>query len=213
MFGPPTHRLRGHRGFLLGGLVGLAAVVVFVLLVSDSETTAKASAPPPATYAALASNEPSGLPVAVIGSPTAVALGAKGPVFPAQQPDGSAGRGPLADTIRKLTVSAPDVSAWIAKSAEGGICVLASRHQPVIRGAYGLAISCATAEPMDSGTMLELQNPNNATNIVVGVVPDDVSAVEVTFGDGRSETVPAAGNTWSLESSAQVTNTQTVVGG
>jgi hypothetical protein len=119
----------------------------------------------------------------------------------------------VVDSIRKLPISLPDVSAWIAKSAEGGICVLASRRQPVVQGEYGVGTSCVPAALLDSGTVLELRPDGSNVGTIIGVVPDNVSAVRVTLSNGTSDTVPAGGNAWALESDAHFVSTESVVGG
>jgi hypothetical protein len=203
-----------RRWFSLAcGLLALAAMISFVLL-NGSGATAKASASSPPSYSVLSSTAPTGLPLVTPGSTEAVALGAKGPTFPASPGGGLAIHGPVVSSIRKLPTSLPDVSAWIAKSAEGGICVLASRNEPVANGKYGLGMSCVPAALLGSGTVLELKSEgSDAGTIVVGVVPDDVSAVQVALSSGGNETVPVAGNAWALESDTNIESTQNVVGG
>jgi hypothetical protein len=138
------------------------------------------------------------------------ALGAKGPVFPANPSAGLTSHGPVADSIRKLPVALSTLSAWIATNAEGGTCVLASLHHAV-KGAYGLGMSCAPAAVAKSGTFLELQTEGSDVGTVVGAVPDGVSAVEVTLGNGTNETVPVTDNASALEGDAQVESTHDVV--
>jgi hypothetical protein len=205
------HILR-HRGVFVAGFLAIAAVVAIVLLSNGSGATAKATAPLPPSYAAypaLSGTEPSGLTVATPGSPAALA--AKGPVFPTNPPGGMASHGPLLASIRRLPLSLPNVSAWIAKSADGGICVLASRHEPV-KGTYPLGISCAPAALSESGVTSEMEADGRKT-VTVGVVPDDVSSVQVAFTDGSKETVQVSRNAWALESDAQIANERNVVGG
>jgi hypothetical protein len=204
--------LTRHRAVAVAGFLAIAAMLAIVLLSNGSEATAKASAPLPPSYAAypaLNSTEPSGLTVATPGSPAALA--AKGPVFPANPPGGMASHGPLLASIRRLPISLPNVSAWIAKSADGGICVLASRHEPV-KGTYPLGISCGPAALSESGVTSEMEADGRKT-VTVGAVPDNVSSVQVAFTDGSKETVPVSGNAWALESDAQIEDAQNVVGG
>jgi hypothetical protein len=212
MRGHPVHALTRHRAVAVAGFLAIAAILAIVLLSNGSGATAKASAPLPllyAAYPALSSTEPSGLTVATPGSPAALA--AKGPVFPANPPGGMASHGPLLASIRRLPISLPNVSAWIAKSADGGLCVLTSRHEPV-RGTYPLGIDCGPASVSESGVTSEMEAEGRKT-VTVGAVPDDVSSVQVAFTDGSKETVPASGNAWALESHAQIENTRNVVVG
>jgi hypothetical protein len=115
-------------------------------------------------------------------------------------------------SIRRLPISLPNVSAWIAKSADGGLCVLTSRNQPVVSGAYGLGIDCGPASVSEAGVTSEMEAEGRKT-VTVGVVPDNVSSVQVAFTDGSKETVPVSGNAWTLESDAHIENTRNVVGG
>jgi hypothetical protein len=213
MLGHPVHALTRHRAVAVAGFLAIAAILAIVLLSNGSGATAKASAPLPplyAAYPALNSTEPSGLTVATPGSPEALA--AKGPVFPANPPGGMASHGPLLASIRRLPIGLPNVSAWIAKSADGGLCVLASSNQPVVSGAYGLGIGCGPASVSDAGVTSEMEAEDRKT-VTVGVVPDNVSSVQVAFTDGAKETVPVSGNAWALESDAHIANTRNVVGG
>ncbi len=212
MLGHPMQILARHRCVFLVGVLVITAIVPFVLLSNGPGTAAKASVPLPpshAGYRALGGTGPTGLPIATPGSPAALA--AKGPSFPANPPAGMASHGPVATSIRRLPISLPNVSAWIGTNAEGGICVLAARHQPALLGAYGLGIGCAPAALRESGAYLELQADGRKTAIV-GVVPDNVSSVQLTFTDGSKETVPTPGNAWALETDAHLENTRNVVG-
>jgi hypothetical protein len=212
MLSHPGHLIARHRRVLVAGLLAIAAILAIILLLNGSGTTARASAPmlpSYAAYTALSSTESPGLTVATPGSPAALA--AKGPVFPANPPGGMASHGPLVASIRRLPIALPTVSAWIAKSADGGICVLVSRHESV-NGTYPLGISCEPAPLSESGATSEIETDGRKT-VTVGAVPDGVSSVRVAFTDGSSETVRVSRNAWALESDAHIANTRNVVGG
>jgi hypothetical protein len=208
--------LTTRRGLFAAAALGAAAVVMFVLIATGPGATAKANGTAPAAYAdysALSATEASDLPLVTIGSPTATQLAAKGPVFPADPTANLASHGPVPSSIKKLTVSSPNVSAWIAESGDGGICVMASRHHSTDKGSFALGIGCVPAELVGTGAMVELQSTQNAGNIVVGAVPDGVSSVEVELNDGNNEAVPVTGDAWSLETDAQVQATKPLIGG
>ncbi len=213
MVDKPRETHKTHRRVCLAGFIAAAGSVAVVLLSGGPGGIAGAT--PELTYAAypaLENTESTGLPIVSPGTPAATTLGAEGPTFPANPSGGLAAHGPVAKSIRRLPVSLPGISAWIAKSAAGGICVLASRKEPTGNGAYGLGMSCAPSAMLASGTMLELQSDSNG-DAVVGVVPDDVSAVRVVLAGGASTTIPVAGNAWALEAEAHVESTQNVMGG
>jgi hypothetical protein len=209
----PPQIFTGRR-IMVGGALVLMAIVSFVLL-NGSGGTAKASAPTPPSYAAypaLSSNEPTGLPLVTHGSPAAATLGAQGPTFPASPPAEVAGGWPEAVSIRKLSINVSTISAWIAKSIEGGVCVLLSRHQP-IKGVYGVAVSCALAANINStGATVESEVPGSNGVTIAGVVPAGVSSVQVALTDGTSKTVVVSDNAWALETEAHIQSIHDVAG-
>jgi len=212
MPGCTTHLLTKRMLAWACGLLAVAAALVAPLSNSVG-AIASASAPKAplhATYSALSATGPTGLPVVAPGSPAAATLGAKGPTFAATP---ASSNGPEAGSIRSLPVSTSTMSAWIATSASGGVCVLASPHQPVKPGIYGVGASCGTAATHDSGATLEFEPPSGNRVMIAGVVPDDVSAVVVTLTDGESRAIPVASDAWTLETDAHLESTHNVVGG
>ena len=210
----PRNRSGRRRRVWVPALVLSVGCAVAVLLSSTPTDLARASATPaPAdsAYPALENSEPTGLPI--VDPASSAAAAAAGPTFPADPSGGLATHGPVAETIRRLAVNLPGVSAWIAQSAEGGVCVLASRHEPTAGGPYGLGMSCVPAALLSSGTYLELQRAGADSGVVVGVAPEGVSAVRVSLTGGAGETVPVTGDAWALEAGAQVESTQNVIGG
>jgi hypothetical protein len=203
-----------RRRAMIGGVLALMAIVSFALL-NGSGGAANASAPPPpsyAAYSALNSTDPTGLPLVTPNSPNAAALGAKEPAFPVGSPAGPGGNGPIAESIRRLPINIPTSSAWIAKSGDGGVCVLASRHQAV-KGAYPIAVSCGPASLLESGATVELHAAGNGIVTIAGVVPDKVTSVQVTLTNGATKTVAVADDAWALEAEADIQSTQNVMGG
>lgn len=192
------------------------AVVSLILLSNGSGATANASAPAPPSYAAypaLNSHEPTGLPLVTHSSSppgNATAVAAPGPTFPASPPPDLMGEWPAADSIRKVAVTVPTISAWIAKSIGGGVCVLSSRHQ-AIKGVYGVAVSC-NPDP-NSGATVESEVPGTKGATVAGVVPTGVSSVQVALADGTTKSVTVTDNAWALETETPVQSTHDVAGG
>jgi hypothetical protein len=205
-----------RRNFALAcGLLTAVAVVTFILLSNGSGATAKASAPPPPSYAAypaLSSTKPTGLPLVTHNSSAAAnanTVAATGPTFPASPPPDVVGEWPEAESIRKVSVGVPAVSAWIAKGIGGGVCVLSSRHE-AIKGVYGVAVSCNPTS--SAGATVESEVPGGNAVTVAGVVPAGVSSVEVALTNGTTRTVPVADNAWALETDAHIQSTHDVAG-
>ncbi len=142
--------------------------------------------PPPSRAAWRSSRSPRRL-----GSPQAAT-----PSFPAQPPAGSSGW-PVASTIRRLSLTAPGLSAWIARSSEGGICVLLYDGQPV-HGVAALDIGCSTPEGLTRGAEVEVSEIPGlpGETIAAGVVPDGVSSVSQTMADGSTARSTVSGNAW-----------------
>jgi hypothetical protein len=201
-----------RRRAMIGGALALMAIVSFALL-NGSGGTANANAPSSPSYAAypaLNSTEPTGLPLVTPNSQSAADLG--GPAFPAGSPAGPGGNGPIAESIRKLPITSPSFSTWIAKSGDGGICVLAARHQ-AIKGAYPIGVSCGPASLLESGATIELHAADSGIVTIAGVVPDKVTSVQVTLTNGTTKTVTVADDAWALETEADIQSTRNVVGG
>ena len=195
-------------------LLALAAQA-WLVLHSNGAATARASAPSPTSYApypALRSTEPTGLPLVThSNSPGGPAntVQATGPTFPASAPPDVMGEWPEAASIRKVPVSVPVISAWIAKGLGGGVCVLSSQHKP-IKGVYGVAVSCNPAT--SAGATVESEVPDGTGVAVVGVVPAGVASVEVVLTNGTTKTISVADNAWALQASAPVQSTHDVAG-
>lgn len=188
-------RRRSHRRLLLPGGPLLAAAGLLAALLAGGGSSAGASPASAPSYTALASTEPSGLAIvqepAPLGSPQAAT-----PSFPAQPPAGSSGW-PVASTIRRLSLTAPGLSAWIARSSEGGICVLLYDGQPV-HGVAALDIGCSTPEGLTRGAEVEVSEIPGlpGETIAAGVVPDGVSSVSQTMADGSTVRSTVSGNAW-----------------
>ncbi len=214
----PEHhtQILTRRNFALAcGLLAIMAVVSLILLSNGSGANAKASAPPPASFAAypaLSSTEPTGLPL-VTHSGSGPDAPSAGPTFPATPPASATEDWPEAQSIRKVSVDLPTISAWIARSTGGGLCVLSSRHEPVRPGVYGVAFSCAPADRVSSGATVELEPAGSNRVTIAGVVPIGVSAVQVGLADGSTKTAAVTGGAWALETEASVQSVHDVMGG
>jgi hypothetical protein len=214
----PEHhtQILTRRNIALGcGLLAIVAVVSLILLSNDSGATANASAPPPPSYAAypaLNSTEPTGLPL-VTHSGNGPAAPSAGPTFPATPPASATEEWPEAQSIRKVSVKLPTISAWISKGISGGLCVLSSSHAPVRPGVYGVAFSCAPADRASSGATVESETAGSNRITIAGVVPIGVSAVQVGLADGNTKIAVVSGGAWALETEASIQSVHDVVGG
>lgn len=140
------------------------------------------------------------------------------PTWSLQAPEGAQSSWPLSESIRKLDIqSSPNMTAWIAKSLGGGVCVLLWVHQPAGDiPSIGASCSGETAEEIARGATTEFSEmPGEPGKVfVAGVVPSTVAAVKVTLADGSAETATVAENAWSLEAEGDPKGYQTIpVGG
>ncbi len=203
------HALAKPPGILVCGVLAAAAVLAFVLLTSGGGSSAKASTPTlAAIYPALASTEPTGLPL--ISDPSSTSAAPTGPAFLASPPAGVDPEGwPIVSTIRKLPIDLPGTSAWIAQSIAGGICILDARSTPV-RGHYPIGLSCSEAGKSDDGSTLETSLAGSGEVAILGVVPSSVSSVSVTLSDGSTKAVPVNDDSWGIEATAHLQSTSSV---
>jgi hypothetical protein len=201
------------------GIVALAAataiVVTCVVLLNGSGSTARAN--PDSEYAgypALASDAPTGLPLVTHSASRAAT--SSGPTWPIEAPGGIQGGWPIATSIRALSIDVPGLSAWIAKSIGGGVCVLLSRHQPT-GTVPSVEDSCSTSsEDLGQGATVQASRFPDAPGkvYVAGVVPSGVSAMKVTLADGGTKTVSVSDNAWALETEGEPHGYQAIsVGG
>jgi hypothetical protein len=193
---PRPHRGGALRRRLLLSAAPLAAAALVAALLGGGGASAGASIAPAPSYAALASTEPSGLPL--VGSHhQRVAGDPVGPTFPAQQPAGALDW-PVPGSIRRLSLSASGLSAWIARSSGGGVCVLLYDGVPV-EGVSALYTGCSAPEGSARGASVEVSDvPGMAGEVIAaGVVPDGVSEVSELMADGTTTRSPVSGNAWS----------------
>jgi hypothetical protein len=179
---------------------------------------ARASADPGtsvASYAALAGDEPSGLPIVALhrkwtpGSPA-------GPTWPAAAPAG-ARAWPIASSIRRLTLSTPALSAWIARDSAGGVCILLYDGAPV-HGIAAVYMGCSPEGETGRGASVEVSEiPGRAGEVIAaGVVPDGVTDVSTPLVDGEVAYSRVDGNAWSrvsAQTAAPGAETTEIAGG
>jgi hypothetical protein len=192
-----TPRPGPRRRRLLWAAAPLAAGGLAAAALAGGGTPAAATPAQPPSYAALASGgEAAGLTIVPAGAPRAAA-GTAGPTWPAVPPAGSAGSWPVTSSIRRLTLAVPGLSAWIARSAAGGVCVLLYDGQAV-EGVDAVDVECSTPEGFGRGASLEVsQIPGMPGRVIeAGVEPDGVSAVSTALADGTTATSPVSGNAW-----------------
>jgi hypothetical protein len=103
----------------------------------------------------------------------------------------------VSSSIRRLSLSVPGLSAWIARSGEGGICVLVYDGVPV-EGASAVDMGCSTPEGIARGASVEVSEiPGMPGKVIAaGVAPDGVTSVTTTMADGSTETSPVSDNAW-----------------
>ncbi|HEX5308264.1 MAG TPA: hypothetical protein VFW38_04215 [Solirubrobacteraceae bacterium] len=123
----------------------------------------------------------------------------------------------MSESIRPLKTETPNVTAWIAKSLGGGVCVLLWAHQPSgDTPSIGASCSEESEEGLRRGATTQVSEiPGEPGRVdIAGVVPSTVSAVSVTLADGSSKTVPVENGGWALETEAAPQSVQSIaVGG
>jgi hypothetical protein len=176
----------------------VAAAVTALAVLAGHGATAGASpvSTAAASYAALASEEPSGLPL-VTSHGERPPDTPPGPTWPAQPPQGSSASWPDASSIRRVPLGVEGLSGWIATSIEGGICVLLYDGVPVKDNA-AVYTGCSAEGRLDQGASVEVSEiPGKPGEVIAaGVVPNGVTAVSFTMADGSVETVPVRDNAW-----------------
>lgn len=159
-------------------------------------SSAAAGTQPEARYAAL--EGAAGSTGLRLGPPAPVSAPDEAPVptFPASPPAGS-GDWPVAGSVRRLDVAEGGLSVWIARSSQGGVCVLVYDGAPV-DGVAAVYAGCSTVEGADRGATVEVEQiPGQPGKVIAaGVVPDGVSSVSEVLADGSTATSPVNGNAW-----------------
>ncbi len=174
-----------------------AAAGIAAALLSGGGATAGAAPEPAPAYAALGGTEPTGLTLV-----TPQSAPVAGPSWPASPPAVTGGSWPTTSSIRRLKLSVPGVSAWIARSEAGGVCVLAYDGRPV-EGVGSVGATCSTPARFGAGASLEITEiPGEPGRVVeAGVEPDGVTGVRTTLADGSVTTTPVEANAWARSGS------------
>ncbi len=196
--------LTKRRTILAVGVSGAVATAVLLLAGHGAGSGASAASAPGANYAALNSAEASGLTLVTTHS-AAAAPATPRPTWPAQPPEGASPHWPDAGTIRRVPLSVPGLSGWIAASLEGGICVLLYDGEAV-NGNTAVYSSCSAEGRLDRGASVDIRELPGKPGVVInaGVVPNGVTAVTLVLADGKTETLPVKGNAWARESEQPV---------
>jgi hypothetical protein len=194
---------------LLCGVLGAATVALVILLTSAGSSAKASTASPYAAYPALNSTESSGLPLVTSHQPYRPGE-STGPTFPAEAPEGAltaGGRWPISSSIRRVTVGAPGVSVWIAKSFGGGVCVLV--WDGISEGG-AVDFSCSTSEDLDRGASVQVRGIPSmpGKELSAGVVPDSTTSVTTQAPNGSTEAMPITDNAWARFSEEGATTTQ-----
>lgn len=210
---PRFARSRAGRRSILALTFAAIAVPVSIMLLSASGSTATPTSNY-AAYPALQSNEPTELEF--VSSHTATHEGDR-PTWPLQAPEGALSSWPLAESIRKLNIKSPNMTAWIAKSLGGGICVLLWAHQPAgDTPSIGSSCSGETQADVNAGATTQISEIPGLPGKVfaAGVVPSTAGSITVTLADGTKQTAAVQENAWSLEADSYPQSYQTTpVGG
>lgn len=153
-------------------------------------------------YPALNSTAPIGLQLVTAQQRANPAFKADGPAW-AAEPGTHGPNSPVPSTIRRLMATSPDITSWIAKSGEGGICVLASPNHKV-HGVYVVGGSCThSPDELNHGPILIRSDPESPGRVeLAGVVPSDVTSVEIQFAKGRTKTAIVTDNGWTLKTTS-----------
>lgn len=206
---PRFARSRAARRSILALTLAAIVVPVSTLLLSASGSTAT-PASEYAAYPALRSNGPTELEF--VSSHSAAHEGDR-PTWPLQAPEGTQSDWPLAESIRRLNPQSPNMTAWIAKSLGGGVCVLLWVHQPAgDTPSIGSSCSGETEADLNAGATTQVSEiPGEPGRVfVAGVLPSTVAAVTATLADGTTRTVAVTENTWSLEADGFPRGYQTI---
>jgi len=185
-----------RRRRLLWAAAALAVGALAAALTGGGAPAAATPAQPPSYAALSASGEASGLTI-LPGGATRAPAGTSGPTWPGAAPEGSGGSWPVTSSIRRLNLSVPGLSAWIARSAVGGVCVLLYDGKPV-EGVNAVDLACSTPAGFGAGASLEVSEVPGMPGRVIeaGVEPDGVNAVSTPLADGTTWTSPVSGNAW-----------------
>jgi hypothetical protein len=192
-----TSILTSWRTALATGLLAAAAVALVLALAdgSGSSVATASSGSVSALYPALESKADPG--ITLVADPRqSRSTAATGPSFPANPPPEAveAERWPVSSTIRRVSVDVPGVTAWIAESYGGGVCVLAWPGG----ASSAVGYSCSTAETLTRGAAMELRDLTSMPGKVlkVGVAPSGTKAMTMKLTSGSSASVPVSGNAW-----------------
>ena len=160
----------------------LAAAGVAAASLAGGAGAATATPEPPPSYTALeGAREPTGL--TLVDPHAAGSASPAGPSWPASPPAGT-GRILAGDSsIRRAEAGRAPVSAWIARSAAGGVCVLLYDGRPV-EGVAAVELGCSTPEGFGDGASIEISEIPGMPGRVIeaGVVPDGVTGVRTDAG-------------------------------
>ncbi len=187
--------LRGRFVTRVGPALALAATAAAIT--GGGGSSVAGGSEPEASYAVLEEEAgPTGLQ---IGPPAPGPAGpgeTPVPTLPETAPEG-AGNWPVASSVRRLETGSTGMSAWIARSSEGGVCVLFYDGTPV-EGVAALDVGCSTEEGLDRGASIEVSEiPGQPGEVIaVGVVPDGVTSVSEVLADESTATSPVSGNAW-----------------
>jgi len=193
--------LRRPQRLVALGLCAAATCGITASALLTGGGAAAATASLNATYSALNSTGTTGLQLVTAKQLETPGFKGSGPTWQAEASNPSS---PLPGTIRRLPSTAPNITSWIAESGEGDPCLLTSPNHK-IHGVWVVTGGCATGPEADQQGAMTVDYDQEAPGTVelAGVVPDGVTAVEVTFADGSTKTATVSQNGWALEATGQ----------
>ncbi len=191
-----------RRRLLFGAGPPVVVSALAVALLAGGGGSAGATPAATARYSAFESRQPTGL--ALVDARSAPAPSGSPQPSLVESPPAGAEEWPVASSVRRLSLQQDGMSAWIARSSQGGVCVLLYDGVPV-QGVAAVYVSCAGPESLDRGASMEVSDiPGMPGRVIAaGVVPDGVGSVSERMADGSTVTSRVSGNVWARVSGQQ----------
>lgn len=206
-----------YRSLLTGAAAGAAAVLSFGCGAStQTPPAATATRSTEAGYSLLATPSTSRIDVVTLAQAKRAASSPARPIWVAVDPKVAEATLPEIRTAHQIRRDGP-IRAWASRSNRGGLCVLLydprlSAHPAT---AHSVTASCGTAAELPRGIALvqHLGTMLEGRAFLVGLAPDGVPTVSVTFDDGRSQALPVVHNAYSLFAHRRIAGVSFVSGG
>jgi hypothetical protein len=165
------------------------------------------SAGPPSPYAdypALLRRGPSGIGLVTAAQARAAAITGTRPLWVSQRSE-ARGMGSSSVPAVPIISSAREVARtgrarlWIARSSQGGVCVLSFRPELALDASryHAVSASCASAGRLATGAAQIERAGDGGRWLVSGVAPREVATVTLRLAGGSERTVPVTDNAYS----------------